>query len=433
MAQWNKKGAVFNRKGTEDGFTWNSRDYIKVFQIGDTFYLSDNISSFIARFILTESNAVSDRVDYFALFDNLSETFYATDTDASVSILFTMADSFGVKDDLSDFVVLAFLNEKVNLLEDLKTFAQILANDSINVKDIPSLEVLFNIMEDFGFKELKQEIETFIATHDELGMTDHEPRQAISDFLIGAIEDDDKAFDWLIPFDLRVDWRNTKIQVMPEAEITSIEMPGFDGEIVADTTYKDRLFNIVAFSNDRMTVDQKENLKHRITQILDSTKHQTKKLTIQARSTTFDVKYEGQAEIVSGPSYVKGTIPLHVTPYGYEMFERELYGSGLVDNSAGDTFMRPVHTISGPVTNPAFKLGIVEYVWNGSIPEGTSLVIDHDKMTCYTIDNLGQKINALAKLTGDFQSIKAAGSVVLVADENTENHILTTWRVPVLW
>lgn len=434
MAEWNRKGVIFNRKGDEGGFTWNSRGYIKVFQLSDNMFISDSISPIIALFLLTDFKAVlTDSMEHSALFDKIDEQFNLEETDLGVSILFTIADSFGVKDDISDFAVLAFLNERIDLLEDLKTFANILAYDAINVEDITSLEVLFNLMQEFEFEELQHEVEAFINTHDSFGLTDHDPRQAISDFLIGAIEDDDRAYDWLLPFESRVDWKTTKIQVMPEAEITSIEMPGIDGEIVADTVYKDRLFSIVAFSEDGMTLDQKEDLKHRITQVLDSTKHKTKKLTVQARGTTFDVKYEGQADIVSGPSYVKSTIPFHVTPYGYEMFERELYGSGLVDNSAGDTFMRPVHTITGPVSNPSFQLGTITYTWAGDVLDSSYLVIDHDKFTCYTVDNLGNKINALSKLTGDFQSVKANGSVVLVADKNTESHILTTWRVPVLW
>lgn len=432
MANWNS-GAIFNAKGGEGGFSWNSKEYILILNLSEVIHVKETLSSVLARFVLAEKGlAVYDAILNAALFDKLTEEIQLDDK-VSISLLFKLAEQIGLKDEISDLAVLAYLHDRMDIVEEIQILAQLVAEDKFSLQDDTSIEAFLKTLDDFGLTELEQSILAYIETHDSFGLTDHEPRQAISDFLIGAIEDDDKAYDWLIPFNMRVDWGNTKIQVMPEAEITSIEMPGIDGSIVADTVYKDRLFSIVAFSEDGMTLQQKEDLKARITQILDSTKHRTKKLTVQARGTTFDVKYEGQADIQSGPSFVKGTIPLQVTPYGYSMFPYELYGSGLVDNANGDTMMRPKHTISGPITNPSFKLGTVTYTWNGTVPAETSLVINHDKYTCYTIDNFGKKKNVLAQLTGDFQAIDAGKSVVLVADENTEGHILTEWVTPVLW
>lgn len=432
MANWNS-GAIFNAKGGEGGFSWNSREYILILNLSEVIHVKETLSSVLARLVLTEKGlAVYDAIFNAALFDKLTEEIQLDDK-VSISLLFELAEQIGLKDEISNLAVLAYLHDRMDIVEEIQILAQLVAEDKFSLQDDTSIEAFLKTLDDFGLTELEQSVLAYIETHDSFGLTDHEPRQAISDFLIGAIEDNDSAYDWLIPFNMKVDWGNTKIQVMPEAEITSIEMPGIDGSIVADTVYKDRLFSIVAFSEDGMTLQQKEDLKARITQILDSTKHRTKKLTVQARGTTFDVKYEGQADIQSGPSYVKSTIPLQVTPYGYSMFPYELYGSGLVDNANGDTMMRPKHTISGPITNPSFKLGAVTYTWNGTVPAETSLVINHDKYTCYTIDNFGKKKNVLAQLTGDFQAIDAGKSVVLVADENTEGHILTEWVTPVLW
>lgn len=432
MANWNS-GAIFNAKGGEGGFSWNSKEYILILNLSEVIHVKETLSSVLARLVLAEKGlAIYDAILNAALFDKLAEEIQLDDK-VSISLLFKLAEQIGLKDEISDLAVLAYLHDRMDIVEEIQILAQLVAEDKFSLQDDTSVEAFLKTLDDFGLTELEQSVLAYIETHDSFGLTDHEPRQAISDFLIGAIEDDDRAYDWLIPFNMKVDWGNTKIQVMPEAEITSIEMPGIDGSIVADTVYKDRLFSIVAFSEDGMTLQQKEDLKARITQILDSTKHRTKKLTVQARGTTFDVKYEGQADIQSGPSFVKGTIPLQVTPYGYSMFPYELYGSGLVDNANGDTMMRPKHTISGPITNPSFKLGTVTYTWNGTVPAETSLIINHDKYTCYTIDNFGKKKNVLAQLTGDFQAIDAGKSVVLVADENTEGHILTEWVTPVLW
>lgn len=432
MALWNS-GAIFNRKGNEGGFSWNSHEYLLIVQLHETLRSNDKISAQLAMHILSEKPfRAYDTLLNFIIFDNLVETFSMDET-PSISLLFALSENLGIKDDITDLAVLAFLHEKLNIVEEIQILAQLLTEDKINAEEIVSIEALFDILDDFGLYDLKAGIFALINSHDEFGMTDHEPRQAISDFMIGAIDDDDRAFDWLIPFNLRVDWKGTKIQVMPEAEITSIEMPGVDGSIVEDTVYKDRLFSIVAFSEDGMTLHEKEDLKARITQVLDSTKHQTKKLTVQSRGTMFEVKYEGQASIESGPSYVKATVPLRTQPYGMSMFPYELYGSGLVSNIDGDTFLRPKHTITGPIANPSFKLGEITYVWNDTVPKDTYLVINHDKFTCYLIDNFGRKTNALAKLTGEFQKIDAGKSMALVADSNTESRILTEWNTPVLW
>lgn len=432
MANWNQS-AIFNRKGLQGGFSWNSKNYLLIIQLNEVFRCNDKAPEILARLVLAEKGLhVYDELINLALFDKITDAFQLDD-DSSVSLLFTLAEKVGIKDEITDLAVLAYLHERFDIVEEIQILAHLIAEDKFDISDDVSLNAFLQSIDDFGLVELEQSIRSYIETHDSFGLTDHDPRQAISDFLIGVIDEDDRAYDWLIPFNMRVDWKTTKIQVMPEAEVTSIEMPGIDGEIVADTVYKDRLFSIVAFSEDGMTLSQKEDLKSRITQILDSTKHKSKKLTVQARGTSFDVKYEGQAEIASGPSYVKATVPLRVGPYGYSMFPYELYGSGLVDNANGDTMMRPKHTISGPITNPSFKLGTINYTWNGTIPSGTSLVINHDKFTCYTIDNLGRKKNVLAQLSGDFQAIDAGKSIVLVANENTESHILTEWVTPVLW
>lgn len=434
MAKWNEKGVIFNRKGGDGGFTWNSRNFLLILRMNEIFKTSDSISESLARMALSEKPLkVYDELVQTVFFGNIREEAIIAKDEVEISLLFDLAESVGLKDEITDLIVLAFLHEKYNLIEDVKTFADILANENINFKEIPTVEAFLELMSQFKMEDLRSTVEALLKAHDLFGMTDHEPRQAVSDFMIGAIDDDDRAYDWLIPFDMRVDWGNTKIQIMPEAELTTIEMPGIDGSIVEDSVYKDRLFTIVSYSQDGLTTYEKENLKSRLTQILDATKHQTKKLTVQARGTSFDVRYQGQAEILDGPSFVKATIPLHTPPYGYELFENELLGSGLIDNGRGDVPLRPRHTITGPISYPSFTLGAINYVWNGDVPSGQKLVIDHNMMTTYLEDDKGKRTNALASLSGQFQEIEKGKSMALVANTATESHIFTEWRCKVLW
>lgn len=434
MAKWNEKGVIFNRKGGEGGFTWNSRFFLLIIKLNDVFKMDDSISGQLAKLVLSEKKLkVYDELLQTVFFGNIKEEKIIAKDDIQLSLLFDLAENVGIKDEITDLAVLASLHDKFNIVEELKTFASILASENIKISDVPTVEAFFNLMSSFGLNDLEAAVKALIESHDMFGLTDREPRQAVSDFMIGAIDDDDRAYDWLIPFGLRVDWGNTNIQIMPEAELTTIEMPGIDGSIVEDSVYKDRLFTIVAYSQDGLTTVEKEDLKSRLAQVLDATKHKTKKLTVQARGTSFDVRYQGQAEILDGPSFIKAQIPLHTPPYGYELFENDFSGSGLIDNGRGDAPMRPKHTITGPISYPSFTLGAINYVWNGEVPSGYSLVINHEDFTCYLEDSLGKKTNALASLSGDFQEIPAQKSMVLVANTATESHILTEWRCKVLW
>lgn len=440
MANFNKEGFFWNKDVEKGGFVWNTDEKIKIKYIGETLSITDKNYGFpdslklIVRIAISENNLIlSDKVDLFSLFsgEKLDDKFYF-EQEEKVSLLFYAAEEIGIKDEITDFIAILYLDEKVEILEELKLFVELLYSENININDIVDLFSFYKLMEEFGLVDLEAELKAFFELYEKIGITDHDPRTSVSDFMIGAIDSDDRAYDWLIPFGLKVDWGNTKVQVMPEAELTTIEIPGVDGSVVEDTTYRDRIFNIVAFSEMGFNTYQKEQIKKKINRILDSTKHQTKKFTIQASSTSFDVKYSGQAQIEEGPSYIKATIPLHTPPYGYDMFPYEFTGDGLVWNN-GDTYLRPIHYIKGPVTNPGFRLGDVYYKWTGSVPSGSTLVINQDSKTAYLEDSFGKRKNAMTGFSGKWQEIPVDGSMALTADRNTVDHILTEWRNNILY
>lgn len=432
MAKYNS-GFYYNRRGNEYGAVYNSNVYILVLHLNELLRVDDKISENLAKMILFEQNNVLDEIVLTALYTKHDmEYLTIKDDDIKVSLLFFMAEEIGIKDELTDLIVLSYLHDDIKVVEETKMLAEILTRDNINVKDITDVHAFLNQLDEFGLVDLKASLEILISTHDKFGLTDREPRTAVSDFVIGAADNVDRAYDWLIPFGLKIDWDKTKIQVMPEAELTKIQMPGIDGSIIEDSVYKDRLFEIVAYSQDGLSIAQKEELKDKITRVLDATKHQDKKLTVQAADTSFDVRYEGQAEIVDGPSYVKATIPLRTPPYGSSIFETELNGAGLVDNTAGNAPLRVKHIITGAITNPTFSLGTITYTYKGFIPIDNQLIIDHDMMSCYIIDNKGKKTNALANLVGEFQAIPAGESVVLNTTTATASHLKTEWKIKVL-
>lgn len=432
MANWNS-GYMYN--GGTTGFMWNSPTLIIIINVRDFFVLEESFGDRLATLILQDKDTqIYETLLNTALLNKLTpDVFLVKDEKAIGTRLLELAENLNIKEEVIDLLVSAFVNDQTSIIEQAKMFATLLAKENVNPNDIVDVQVLLKILDEAGLTDLKGAIEAIISIYQQANITDREPRTAISDFLIGAIDGYDHAYDWLIPFDLKIDWNNTNLQVMPEAELTKVQMPGVDGSIIEDSVYKDRLFEIVAFSEQGLTQYQKEELKTKIARVLDATKHQDKKLTVQASDGSFDVRYEGQAQITDMPSYIKVKIPLRTPPYGYDAFANELAGSGLINNIEGDAPLRVVHTISGSVVNPAFKLGEKEYRWNGEVPENCSLVINHEMQTCYLVDNFGVKRNALSKLQGEFQAIPAGGNAVLTADKNTESKIQTEWRTKILW
>lgn len=425
-------GYKYNCKGNERGAVYNSDTYILIINMHELLTVDENISELLATYLLLEKkSAFYDELFLTALYNKHNEKFNLTD-ETAIFLLYKLTEELGIKDELTDLLVLAFLHDNINVVEQAKLFAHMLTNDQIKIKEITDLQAFLKTLDKCNLKDLELALSVMLSQHDRFGLTDHEPKTAVSDFLIGAIDDLDRAFEWLVPFGLKVDWGKTKMDVMPEAELTKIEIPGIDGSIIEDSVYKDRMFEIVAYSEQGLTIAQREDLKKKITRVLDATKHQDKKLTVQAASTSFDVRYEGQADIQNGASYVKATIPLRAAPYGYDMFEHELEGAGVIINE-GHAPLRVVHTIIGAINNPTFSLGTITYRYNGSIPTYGKLVIDHDMMTAYVEDNQGNRTNAMAKLTGDFQAIPIDSSVVLNCVNPTKANITTTWRNKVLW
>lgn len=434
MPNWNS-GYIFNAQAQDNGFMWNGANYFLLLNLNEILSLNDNISLELAKIIISEqNNLIYDSLINLAFFNVIPDQLFFKDT-SSCSALFNLMDSLDLKDIFSDLIVFAYLHDKQNIIDEARFLSNhISCSDDININEISTIESLMQVMDKYNLNDLMLSIEYLFTVYDRFGITDHTPKTAITDFLIGSSDEYDIAYDWLLPFGLKVDWNTSSIQVMPETEITSIEMPGIDGSIVEDTVYKDRLFQIVAYSELGLTAYEKESLKSKITEILDSTKHKSKSLTIQKNDISFDARYDGFADIKDGPSYVKASIPFRVSPYGRHMFTYEFIGSGLVDNSDGATDLGVIHTIKGPISNPTFEYNEKKYIWNGALSSSNeSLIINHSLMTCYTIDVYGNKTNALSKLNGTFQKIKAGGSGVVHATGETEKKMKTEYSPKIIW
>ena len=429
MAKYNT-GKKYNFPVSNGGFLYNSAIFIVKIKLFETIRASENLGGIVAKNILKESFYPFEEVVQYALHEFLDE--FEVKDDVEPSVLFQISEKLGFQERLGEVLVELYLKENAKILDQFRLMeASIMLDEKFYMKEVQDIGALVHIAEKLKLPDAAK-ILAQIEKSEYAKVTDGKPRTAISDFLIGYSDTLDKSYEWFLPLEMLIDAGETQLQVMPEAENTYVEMPYVDGTAIESTVYKNRLFNIVAWSKQGLTVAQKEQLKYEITQILDSTKKSPKKLTLQKTGTSFDVKYSGKLEMREGPSFVKATIPLELPPYGYPLFDQELFGSGLLIND-GDADVGFVTTIGGGCVNPLFEVGNITYSWNGTVPINQKLVINQEDMTCYLEDFDGKKVNALDRLTGDFQKIPKATTLQLNASAGTKDYIKTVVKTKILW
>lgn len=428
LAKYNSN-IYYNRSQNHGGAKYNTVAYVVLLRLSEFVEVEDNKYEQFAKIIFKERAWLKDvlegRADY--KFEG-SITF--EDSDPVFMVLFKMLEEFNIADISSELFTLMFVQDKIDVLEEAEQFAKIYASDKILMEEITSLEALVSTTDEMGFHELS-ELFAKILAYDSVNVTDRTPKTAISDFYITKDEQD--LFDVIMPFGLIVDWNSTHIPFMPEAIDSSVNLAGADGEIVQDTVYGSRIFDIFAVTYDGLTLVEKEEVKKDIANILHSAKRNTKKLTFANNETSFDVKYTGLADVTTeAPSWMRFEIPLKSqSAYGHKLFDQTLIGSGLMVNG-GSIPVGAVVTITGEVTNPTFEMGAETFTWKGTVKKGYSLVIDMDNQSCYMIDPNGVKSLATKNLTGEFVKIPV-GSMVLQANSVTESHITAVWQEQVLY
>lgn len=487
MADWN---SIAKWNGQEGGFAWNGAKNITYRYATDEISFQESISHKGARILVRE--AISLFIPQLKLRSKAyqSDVIYFEDilSKKDVQAIFKAFDSIQAEDTIDSLLVNAYVTDDINLLEEIREFASLIQDDAFTTKDDVTLKALYEYAEQFGLKELSEtlnalieieknigfteeikqdvRIEKYDSTalrdeqnlfanyeyeetayavddykltanyhyNDNVGFTDYKPKKAISDFFIGFTDSRiDDAVDWINPFNMIVDWGTTDIPVMPEAVMTTVELPYTDGSIMENTVYKDRMFSIVAYSVDGLTKAQKESLKARIDEILDTVKNKARKLTIQSRQLCFDVRYDGQAEIKEGASFVKATIPFHTTPYGYDLFDKELTGSGVIDNTRGDAPLGVIIKFEGMFRRPSYSINDVNVSFNMDVPTNNTLVIDNNLMTCYLIKPSGEKVNVLQYMKGDFIKVPKRSSYLFSLPSDVIGGVTVTWNVRRLW
>lgn len=184
----------------------------------------------------------------------------------------------------------------------------------------------------------------------------------------------------LIPLDVYVsgDSRN---ELIPSTREITEEIPGRHGEIDFGTELKPRMLELVCRTKDGLSPQEKFALKRALADYLNPIKGAKSLVFSDDVYKSYKVKFTGKLIPKDYPGWFEFSIPFKmVDPFIYGSFLNELVGSGTILND-GNVDTHLVIEISGPTTNPEFKIGETPYTFVGTINEGETVIIDTGNIT----------------------------------------------------
>lgn len=232
----------------------------------------------------------------------------------------------------------------------------------------------------------------------------------------------------LLPFGYTVNFEKTQLPLMPEAIEVSETIAGSDGDVVFDTTYGARVFEIVSVTDDGLSPTEKENEKEKIRNFLHSIKKDTIKLKIEQSKRTYYVKYSGLGESNDLPMCVEFILPLK-SSMAYAVSNDTYIHIG--DGSFESNTIEPVGykmTITGPASLPTIILNGETMSYNNTVVSGHKLVIDtnNNTVTDYNASNVGT--NVMAYFNHNFPKIEQGTNNLSINSGITADNLKIEWN-----
>ena len=225
-----------------------------------------------------------------------------------------------------------------------------------------------------------------------------------------------------------IDFTESNIPSIAEATESSVKIAGRDGDISLNTVYEPLSFEIVCYTEDNLTPEEKIIEEQKITSLLNSIKNQTKTFFMEREKKFYKVKYSGNLSVVRYPKHLKFTIPLKSSEsYAMNFEESEIIGNGTkVSNTIKDT--GAIFTIKGPATKPIISLNNYQMKYNENILEGNSLIINSEDSTITHITSAGVKTNAMRAYNHEFPKIKNGENQLAVSSGiDDEKQVNVKW------
>lgn len=225
-----------------------------------------------------------------------------------------------------------------------------------------------------------------------------------------------------------IDFTESNIPSIAEATESSVKIAGRDGDMPLNTVYEPLSFEIVCYTEDNLTPEEKIIEEQKITSLLNSIKNQTKTFFMEREKKFYKVKYSGNLSVVRYPKHLKFTIPLKSSEsYAMNCEESEIIGNGIkISNTIKET--GAIFTIKGPAIKPIISLNNYQMKYNENILEGNSLIINSEDSTITHITSAGVKTNAMRAYNHEFPKIKNGENQLAVSSGiDDENQVNVKW------
>lgn len=226
-----------------------------------------------------------------------------------------------------------------------------------------------------------------------------------------------------------IDPSESELSTMPTASESNVKIAGRDGDVVLSTTYDPILFNIVCFTEDNLTAEEKILEENKVKTFLNNIKNHTIKLGIESRSIYYNVKYSGSLTVVRYPKALRFSIPLKsADSYGKKIPAKTITGN---NSEISDTIksVGAKFTILGPASLPKISFNDYLMEFDTDIMSNTKLIIDSSKSTITYIDGLGRKSNQMMHYNHQFPKVRnGTNTLQIISGIQDEEQVTVEWN-----
>lgn len=224
-----------------------------------------------------------------------------------------------------------------------------------------------------------------------------------------------------------IDFSESELPCMAEATETTVKAAGRNGDIVLSTTYDPNNFNIVCYTEDNLTQEEKVKEEMKLKKLLNSIKNKTIPLAFEKDDKFYKVKYSGAFSSTNFPKHLKFSIPLKTSEaYGKDLIKKVIFGNG---EETSDTFedVGAIFTIKGPANSPIISLNDYSIEYDNPLLEGDKLIINSSNSTITHINSDGVKTNAMRYYNHQFPKIENGKNVLKVLSGVNEANVSVEW------
>ena len=224
-----------------------------------------------------------------------------------------------------------------------------------------------------------------------------------------------------------IDFSESELPCMAETTETTVKAAGRNGDIVLSTTYDANTFNIVCYTEDNLTQEEKVKEEMKLKKLLNSIKNKTIPLAFEKDDKFYKVKYSGAFSSTNFPKHLKFSIPLKTSEaYGKDLIKKVIFGNG---EETSDTFedVGAIFTIKGPANSPIISLNDYSIEYDNPLLEGDKLVINSSNSTITHINSDGVETNAMRYYNHQFPKIENGKNVLKVLSGVNEENVSVEW------